>query len=348
MGSSRLTTILAVVLALCCYMSMVSSVSSQSRENSLKVLRKMIKRQREEFVEGPGDLCEGEACECPPGMIGKQPFCRTPEPEPPVECKGEECEIATPAPPVECEGEECEITTPVPPVECEGEECEIATPKPLVECEGNECEIATPEPLVVCEGEECEIATPVPPVECEGEECEIATPKPLVECEGNECDTASPLPTGNPLTCVEGSTKMIDCNSCRCAGGTWACTLKRCIDDPEPTENVPDPGPTHLCKEAGLDTYDKYYCGAGRTIDGVKYGPSRHGCIQSGIYKGWCWQTCETWSGVGEQSDNWCYSGKSKTTRCNPEDPILVSGKHCYEQAETCTSMCYEGWAGRE
>ena len=48
-----------------------------------------------------------------------------------------------------------------------------------------------------------------------------------------------------------------------------------------------DPGPTHLCKKAGLDTYDKYYCGAGRTIDGVKYGPSRHGCIQSGIYKGW-------------------------------------------------------------
>merc|ERR1719511_22586 len=101
-------------------------------------------------------------------------------------------------------------------------------------------------------------------------------------------------------------------------------------------------------KKAGLDTYDEYYCGAGRTIDGVKYGPSRHGCIQSGISKGWCWQTCETWSGVGDQSDNWCYSGKSKTTRCNPEDPILVSGKHCYEQAEKCTSMCYEGWAGRE
>ena len=28
------------------------------------------------------DKCEGDSCKCPPGLVGVQPFCRQPGPEP--------------------------------------------------------------------------------------------------------------------------------------------------------------------------------------------------------------------------------------------------------------------------
>ncbi|CAL4066667.1 unnamed protein product, partial [Meganyctiphanes norvegica] len=45
--------------------------------------------------------------------------------------------------------------------------------------------------------------------------------------------SAPPVSKISDRECDDGESKILDCNQCRCMGGLWACTMMRCLLEPE-------------------------------------------------------------------------------------------------------------------
>ena len=61
--------------------------------------------------------------------------------------------------------------------------------------------------------------------------------------------------------CKDGDTKKVDCNTCTCSGGLWACTLLACVDAGPPEGGLPttDPGSVR-CNGATCAAINHFCC----------------------------------------------------------------------------------------